>query len=113
MRDGARSADERVIEARAGSRAALGEALESCRGYLLLVAQRELDPQLRAKGGASDLVQETFIDAHRDFAQFHGTTEAELLAWLRQVLLNKVSNFGRHFRGTAKRDIGREIPYHG
>jgi hypothetical protein len=30
--------------------------LETSRGYLLLVAERKLDPALRAKGGASEAV---------------------------------------------------------
>jgi RNA polymerase sigma-70 factor (ECF subfamily) len=95
--------------ARAGSPEALGRALEACRAYLLLVAARELDPALRAKGGASDLVQQTFLEAQRDFAAFHGNSEAELLAWLRRLLLNNVANFSRAYRGTGKRDVGREV----
>src|SRR2546429_538415 len=59
-------------DARGGSREALGCVLESCRGYLLQIAWEELDPALRAKGGASDLVQETFLKAQRHFAQFQG-----------------------------------------
>ena len=35
----------------------------------------------------------TEIEAQRDFRRFHGTTEAELLAWLREVLLNNLANF--------------------
>lgn len=98
-----------LAAARAGSRSALGLVLESCRRYLLLVATQELDPDLRAKGGASDLVQETFFEAQRDFERFQGTSEAELLAWLRQILLNNIANFTRHYRATSKRDVGREI----
>ena len=64
--------------ARAGSKEALGEALEACRNYLLMVANRQLDPQLRVKGGASDLVQETFLEAQRDFGRFQGTSDAEV-----------------------------------
>jgi RNA polymerase sigma-70 factor (ECF subfamily) len=96
-------------QARAGSAEALGNVLEACRGYLLTVAQRELDPQLRAKGGPSDLVQQTFLEAQRDFAGFHGETEAELLAWLRRLLLNNLANFVRDYRETAKRQVTREI----
>ena len=96
-------------EARAGSAKALGDALEACRGYLLTVAQRELDPDLRAKGGASDLVQQTFLEAQRDFARFEGETEAELLAWLRRLLLNNLANFARDYRATAKRQVAREV----
>ncbi len=99
----------RLADARAGSPEALGRALEACRGYLLLVAQRELAPELRAKGGASDLVQQTLLDAVRDFAHFRGATEAELLHWLRRLLLNNLADFTRQYRDTAKRQIGQEV----
>lgn len=98
-----------LAEARAGSRPALGQLLETCRGYLLLIARQQLPTDLRAKGGASDLVQETFLEAQRDFLQFQGTTEAELLAWLRRRLLNNVGHFLRRYRSTAKRAVGREV----
>jgi RNA polymerase sigma-70 factor (ECF subfamily) len=74
------------------------------------VADQELDPELRAKGGASDLVQETFLEAHRDFPRFHGSTQAELRAWLRRLLLNNLANFARRYRATARRGIHREVP---
>ncbi len=98
-----------LAAARAGTRDALGLLLEPCRGYLLMVAQGELGPDLKAKEGASDLVQDTFLEAQRDFAQFHGASEAELLAWLRRLLLNNVANVTRRYRGTAKRSLEREV----
>jgi RNA polymerase sigma-70 factor (ECF subfamily) len=98
-----------VAAARAGSREALGRALEDCRRYLLAIAERQLDPDLRSKGGASDLVQETFLEAQRDFARFHGSSPDELRAWLRQVLLHNVGAFTHRFRGTTKRAVGREV----
>ena len=96
--------------ARTGSSEALGRLLEACRGYLLLIAQRELDPHLQAKGGISDLVQETLLDALRDFPRFQGKTEAEVLAWLRRLLLNNLVSFTRRYRDAGKRQIGREVP---
>lgn len=99
--------------AQAGSKEALGQMLDACRGYLLLIAGQELDPGLRAKGGASDLVQETLLDAFRDFSHFHGGTEQELLAWLRRLLLNNLSNFSRRYRDTAKRQTAAEVPLQG
>jgi RNA polymerase sigma-70 factor (ECF subfamily) len=98
-----------LAAARAGSKDALGEALEACRGYLLLVADQELAPDLRAKGSASDLVQETFLEAQRDFGRFAGQSEDELLAWLRQMLVHNLLNFTRRFRATSKRKVGREV----
>lgn len=95
--------------AKAGSREALGQVLEAYRAYLLLIANRQLDANLRAKGGASDVVQETFLEAQRDFAGFQGQSEDELQAWLRQLLLNNVANFARRYRGTGKRQLDREV----
>jgi RNA polymerase sigma-70 factor (ECF subfamily) len=83
--------------------------LEACRDYLLLVANQELDPRLQAKGGASDLVQQTFLEAQRDFARFSGESEAELLAWLRRLLLNNLADFRRNYRDTGKRQAEREV----
>lgn len=99
----------RLTAARAGSREALGEALEACRAYLLKIAEQDLDPALRPKGGASDLVQQTFLEAQRDFGRFAGQSEDELLAWLRQLLRHNLVNFARDFRQTGKRRIDREV----
>src|SRR5687767_14806787 len=87
-----------LTEARAGSTAALGELLEHHRAYLLKVAREHITPKLYPKVDASDLVQETFLDAHRDFDRFHGEGEAELRAWLRRLVLNNAANFFRRFR---------------
>jgi RNA polymerase sigma-70 factor (ECF subfamily) len=108
-----RDAAQYLPAARAGSREALGQALEICRGYLLHVANQGLDQDLRAKGGASDLVQETFLEAQRDFDRFLGSSEQELLAWLRLLLLHNVANFTRRYRGTDKRSVGREVGLEG
>ncbi len=95
--------------ARAGSREALGRVLSAARRYLHTIARQELDPDLRAKNSPSDLVQETFVEAQRDFGQFQGDTEAELLAWLRQLLLHRVGKLRRRYRDTHKRRLGREV----
>src|SRR6516162_2509450 len=89
--------------ARGGSDEALGKLLEECRAYLLLVANRELPSELRGKAGASDLVQETFLQAQGHFDQFRDDGESELLAWLRQILLNNVGKLKRRYHGTDKR----------
>jgi RNA polymerase sigma-70 factor (ECF subfamily) len=109
MADPTQNFAEWLPAARNGSASALGDALEACRVYLQAIAERELDPVLRAKGGASDLVQETFLEAHKDFARFKGDTEAALLGWLRRMLLNNLANFRRSYRGTQKRRAGREV----
>jgi len=100
----------RCLEAaRAGSPEALGRLLEMCRPYLLGVGNQQLEMDLQAKAGASDLVQETFLEAQRGFSGFHGANETELLAWLRQILLNNFANLRRHYRDTDKRELRREV----
>ncbi len=94
--------------ARAGSTAALGALLEECRTYLLKIAGEELDSALLPKAGASDVVQDAFLEAHKVFERFEGHSRDDLLAWLRGILLNKLSEHDRRYR-TAKRSAGREV----
>src|SRR5262245_50363542 len=109
MTDQPQNIAQHLPAAQAGSQEALGEILEACRRYLLGIANREFDAGLKAKGNPSDLVQETFLEAQRDFKNFRGSTEAELQTWLRRILLHNLANFIRHFRQTSRRQIGREV----
>lgn len=95
-------------QARQGSASALGTLLQAVREYLLLHAEQELPAALRAKLGPSDIVQETAIDAHRDFLSFRGTTAEELYAWLRSILHNNVRDAVRRFEMSQKRSVKRE-----
>jgi RNA polymerase sigma-70 factor (ECF subfamily) len=97
-----------LTAARAGSLEALGHVLEGCRQYLLHIARQRLNPDLQVKGGASDLVQETFLEAHRDFPRFQGSTAVEVRAWLRQLLVHHAAKLGRRYRTTQKRRLARE-----
>jgi RNA polymerase sigma-70 factor (ECF subfamily) len=98
-----------IAQARGGSDAALGTILESCRDYLLLVANEEVPDELRRKIAPSDLVQQTFLEATRGFGHFAGQSDGELLAWLRQILTKNVRDAIRHFRHRAKRNIALEL----
>jgi RNA polymerase sigma-70 factor (ECF subfamily) len=101
--------EQLLAAARRGSREALGRLLIACRRYLLKVANRGLDSDLQAKEGASDVVQDTLLDAHRAFPRFEGTTEKELLNWLVAILQHNVANSRRRHFFTAKRDATREV----
>lgn len=107
--DANRDRDEEAVLG-GGDAEAVGRALEGCRQYLTLVAEHALGDDLRAKATASDLVQETFLEAHRDFDRFRGRTEDELRAWLFGILRHNLLNLARHYRGTDKRRLDREVP---
>ncbi len=87
----------------------LGRALEAFRGYLTLVAQQELSPDLAAKVGASDLVQETFLAAGRDIAHLRGRSRRELRSWLKGILDHLLANTRRSYRETRKRRVLLEV----
>lgn len=97
--------------ARSGSLEALGRLFEACRGYLLSIAQQELVASLRAKVDAADVVQETFIEATRDFASFRGETGPQLLGWLRSILRHNLADVARHFSYCC-RSLSQEVPLH-
>jgi RNA polymerase sigma-70 factor, ECF subfamily len=104
----ARQTQALLEAARAGSSSALGKLLETCRNYLLLIANQDLDADLRAKVGPSDLVQETFLRAKNHWRDFQGDTENALLAWLRQILANQVRDARRGFDAQI-RSVDREV----
>ncbi len=104
------SVEKLLDQARGGSLLAAGHLFDRCRGYLTVIANQRLDDALRAKIGGSDLVQQTLMHAHRDFGDFRGRTEGELLAWLQAIILNELATAKRRYVDTAKRDLKREVP---
>jgi RNA polymerase sigma-70 factor (ECF subfamily) len=64
--------------------------------------------RLQGKVDALDVVQEAFLNAHRQFEQFRGNSEGELVSWLRQILLSRLVNPVRHHQGTRRRDVRLE-----
>ncbi|MES1213228.1 MAG: sigma-70 family RNA polymerase sigma factor [Singulisphaera sp.] len=97
-----------LAEAKRANDAALGELLEQYRNYLKFLAGLELGRRMRRKVDPSDLVQETFLDAHRNFPNFAGTTEPQFSYWLRRILAANASNLLRQYLGTKARDIRLE-----
>jgi RNA polymerase sigma-70 factor (ECF subfamily) len=49
------------------------------------------------------------LEACRALPQFRGRTEAELAAWLRQILAHVLAHEIRRYRGTQQRDLDREL----
>src|SRR5947199_6062157 len=100
--------EELLRQARAGSGPALGQLLELYRSYLALLARLQIGRRLQGKVDAADLVQDTFLEAHRHFPEFRGVTEAELVCWLRQILAGLLGNLVRRYLGTQRRDVRLE-----
>src|SRR5262249_26182976 len=85
-----------------------GHLLERYRDYLTLLTRLQVSRRLQSKVDAADLVQETFLQAHEHFAGFRGSTEGELVSWLRHILATTLANLVRHYYGTQRRDVRLE-----
>ena len=83
--------------------------LDEYRSYLEFLARRQLDPRVRRRLDASDIVQQTMLEAHEARDTFRGRTPGELGAWLRRILGRNLADALRALR-RAKRDIAREQP---
>jgi RNA polymerase sigma-70 factor (ECF subfamily) len=100
---------ELLQSARLGNTEALGQVLQLYRNYLTILATTQLDRRLRRRVNPSDLVQDAMLAAHTDFAKFRGCSERELLAWLRQILINCLHHVIETHLRAKMRDMRREI----
>jgi len=108
MQNPSQSPESLLLSARVGVVDSMGVLLQLYGNYLKLLATTQLDAKLRSRVSPSDVVQETLLEAHRDFPTFRGSTEPELLAWLRRILLNNLGKLVEQHIVTEKRDIRRE-----
>src|SRR5947208_10107668 len=100
--------EQAILQPKTADDAALGPLLELYRNYLRLLARIEVGRRLQGKLDASDIVQDTFLEAHKNFVRFQGTEEPQFVCWLKQILAAKVANLVRHYFGTQGRDIRLE-----
>jgi RNA polymerase sigma-70 factor, ECF subfamily len=94
---------------RQGTASPTGDLLSPFRPWLALLARLQLDSQLQGKFDASDIVQQTLLEACRDLPKFRGQTEPELLAWLRAILAHVIAHEIRRYTDVEKRDVACEV----
>ncbi|MEO8268498.1 MAG: sigma-70 family RNA polymerase sigma factor [Aureliella sp.] len=83
------------------------DEFDKYRGYLRFLARQHLRSRYHGKLDQSDIVQQTLLSAFAARDQYVGQTEAERLAWMRQILVHTVARATRGLL-TQKRDINRE-----
>lgn len=99
--------EQLLAAARNGSLESEGQLLETFRDDLIEMVQADLGPEMWPKLTSSDLVQESLLEAHRDFTKFRGESAAEFRGWLKRIVLNNLVNRCRHWKA-QRRDFRRE-----
>ena len=98
-----------IENAREGDSSSIEALLQTYQNYLSILASAQFRAKLNPRVSPSDVVQETLLGAHQKFGQFRGATEAELLAWLRKILINNLfKSVQRHIQA-AQRDVRKEV----
>lgn len=77
--------------------------------WLRVLAQREIDSRFHGKFSASDAVQQTLFEAWQGWDNFRGEDEPQRRPWLRKILSHQLAHLARHYAGTRKRDVSREV----
>jgi 2-C-methyl-D-erythritol 2,4-cyclodiphosphate synthase len=81
--------------------------IQQYRSVLMEIAKQNIDPVLRSKVDASDVIQETMTSAANNIAEAP-TSIHEFQRYLRLILINKLTDIRRKFARSKKRDISRE-----
>jgi RNA polymerase sigma-70 factor (ECF subfamily) len=81
--------------------------VEQFREYLCLLARIHLPPGRQARVEASDIVQQTLLEAFEQRGAFRGKSDGELAAWLKKLLVHNLADALRA-NHRAKRDVRRE-----
>ncbi len=101
---------ERLEAARCGSVDELGELLEACRAYLLLVAKKTLSPNLRAKGGDFRSGARDLSRRSPEFQAIPRENRSGAVSLAASILAGRLSEFSRRYFRTTKRHVGCESP---
>ena len=82
--------------------------LKRFRPVLLTLAESLISPSFRGQLDASDLVQQTLMEAHHHAEQLATIDEGPFFSWLRKALQNNVLDAVKHLQ-TQKRDVRMQV----
>ena len=95
--------------AAAGDQAVWGDLLERHRPRLRRMVELRLDPRLQGRLDASDVIQEAYLTASGQLAEYLEQQTIPFYLWLRLVTSQKLVVLHRMHLGTKARDANRQI----
>jgi len=101
--------ESQILEhARAGQIEGVGQLLESYWPRLARMIAVRMDPRIKRRVDASDILQATFVDVTRRLATYFEREDIPFFVWVRFLALQKLTEYHRRHLGTAARDAGAE-----
>ncbi len=88
------------------------EIFQQNRERLRQLIRLRLHPRLQGRLDESDVVQDSFVDANRRFAEYTANPSVPLFLWVRSLTLQRLVDLQRLHLGAKMRDAGREISLH-
>ena len=101
---------ELIVQAARGDAAASNQLLERHRQALVRMIACRMDPMLKRRLDASDIVQEVLADANRRLDDYLADPKLPFHLWLRHMARDRIIDAHRRHRGAARRSIDRERP---
>lgn len=99
------SAQDDIVRARSGDRAALGRLIERMQDRLRQTARGRKGTRFTGKLDVSDLVQSGCVRLIEHIGDFRGTTEAEFEAWAMRILEMRINERYRFLGAAKRRDV--------
>ena len=88
---------------------ALGALLEQHRERLLQIVAFRMDPRVKRRVDAADVVQDAFVEATRRMADQQRDQRLPFFLWLRLLTLQCLAEQHRRHLGAQARDAGRDV----
>ena len=98
-----------IEQLKGGDQMALATFFDQHRDRLRRMVELRLDPRLRPRLDASDVVQDAFLDVARDLNAYLADPTLPPLLWLRLHVGRRLTTLHRQHLGTRMRDAGLEI----
>ncbi len=107
--DSPSEAERHLDRLRSGDKSALGELFAAHRDRLRRMVALRMDWRLQARIDASDVLQESFLDAAAKLDRYLGDPKVPVFLWLRLIVGEQLINLHRHHLGTRMRDASCEV----
>lgn len=104
------SEDQLVELAATGDPSAVKTLLEQHRERLLQMVAVRMDPRVAQRLDASDVVQESLLEAHAKLVEYASTRPLPFYPWLRQIAWQRLMHAHERHVEAKRRSVAREQP---